>query len=84
MAFKMSVLFVLAVVYTNLHAAPLALPKPATDDTLGSLIEPSAAYVHGSYGYDKRTDDTLGSLIEPSAAYVHGSYGYDKLGGGFV
>ncbi|KAH9218504.1 hypothetical protein DL95DRAFT_385151, partial [Leptodontidium sp. 2 PMI_412] len=80
MAFKKSVLLALAIACANVLAAPLALPKAATDDTLETLSEASAAYVHGSYGYDKRaeetTDDTLETLSEASAAYVHGSYGY--------
>ncbi|KAJ4415342.1 hypothetical protein N0V82_007392 [Gnomoniopsis sp. IMI 355080] len=82
MAFKTSLLLVLSIVYANVVAAPVALPEAGTDDTLDTLSTASAAYVHGSYGYDKRaedkTDDTLDTLSTASAAYVHGSYGYDK------
>ena len=57
MAFKTTVLLLLGIACTNVLAAPLALPKAATDDTLETLSTASAAYVHGSYGYDKRTEE---------------------------
>ncbi|KAG4442850.1 hypothetical protein IFR05_001646 [Cadophora sp. M221] len=61
---KKPVFVVLAIACVNVLAVPLALPKPATDDTLEILSSASAAYVYSSYDHDKRAKETTNDTLE--------------------